>query len=61
VKGFSMLGLDEISHVLELPFRIIPMHPMAAGSMRDVSDAFRCQPPSLDTPYEDARGKPLYW
>jgi len=56
-----MLGLDEISHVLELPFRIIPMHPMAAGSMRDVSDAFRCQPPSLDTPYEDARGKPLYW
>ena len=56
-----MLGLDEISHVLEQPFRVVPMHPMAGGVMRDVADAFICQPPIDGKMHPDMREKPSYW
>ena len=56
-----MLGLDEISHVLEQPFRIIPMHQMAKGVMLDVGDAFICKPPMEGEIYEEMKEKPSYW
>lgn len=45
--AFAMLGLDEISHLLEQPFRLMPMHDLARNMMMDVADAFVCQPPVL--------------
>lgn len=45
--GFSMLGLDEISHQLEQPFRLMPLKQLAIGAMRDVGDSFVCPPPEL--------------
>jgi predicted membrane chloride channel (bestrophin family) len=48
--SFVILGLDEISMQLEQPFRLMPMQPLAAAVMRDVADAFVCQPPVLPVP-----------
>lgn len=45
--GFAMLGLDEISHFLEEPFRLMPMYQLAKNSMLDVSEATVTQPPPL--------------
>ena len=47
VVGFAMFGLDEISHLFEQPFRVIPMYQMSKRSMQAVADAFTCQPPLL--------------
>jgi len=47
VIGFAMIGLDEISHLFEQPFRVIPMYQMSKRSTLAVADAFTCQPPSL--------------
>lgn len=62
--GYVMLGLDEISHQIEQPFRIIPMHQVACGVARDVADAFVCQPPKLpgyDYEPEEIEYPPSYW
>ena len=48
VVGFAMFGLDEISHLFEQPFRVIPMYQMSKRSMQAVADAFTCRPPMLD-------------
>lgn len=59
--GFTMLGLDEISHLLEQPFRLMPLWQLSKNSMKDVGDAFCCIPPALDQ--KEARvvvGQP-YW
>lgn len=53
-----MLGLDEISHLLEEPFRLMPLYHLSKNSMKDVADAFVCMPPPLpllddDTEEED--------
>lgn len=45
--GFAMLGLDEISHFLEEPFRLMPMYQLAKNSMLDVKEAIVSQPPPL--------------
>jgi len=45
--GFSMLGLDEISHQLEQPFRLMPLQQLSVMAMRDVADVFVCPPPKL--------------
>ena len=45
--GFAMLGLDEISHLLENPFRLMPLWYLAKNAMKDVGDAILCRPPSL--------------
>jgi len=45
--GYTMLGLDEISHTLEQPFRLMPLHQLSRNMMMDVGDAFVCQPPNL--------------
>mmetsp|Transcript_563 Transcript_563/g.1327 ORF Transcript_563/g.1327 Transcript_563/m.1327 type:complete len:492 (+) Transcript_563:31-1506(+) len=47
VVGFAMLGLDEISHLFEQPFRVIPMYQMSKRSMLAVADSFTCRPPAL--------------
>lgn len=46
--GFAMLGLDELSHIFEQPFRVIPMYQMSKRSMLAVADAFTCRPPALE-------------
>jgi predicted membrane chloride channel (bestrophin family) len=45
--GFAMLGLDEISHLFEQPFRVIPMYQMSKRSMLAVADSLTCRPPAL--------------
>ena len=46
--GFAMLGLDELSHLCEQPFRLMPMYQISKRSMLAVADAFTCRPPPLD-------------
>lgn len=46
--GYAMLGLDEISHLMEQPFRLTPLYHLCKKTMRDVGDAFCLDPPSLD-------------
>lgn len=46
--GYTMLGLDEISHLLEMPFRLMPLRQLSKFCMLDVADAMVCQPASLD-------------
>lgn len=48
VVSYAMLGLDEISHILEEPFRLMPLYHLSKNSMKDVADALVCLPPSLD-------------
>jgi len=45
--SYAMLGLDEISHVLEQPFGLMPLQEISRNIMLDVADAFICQPPSF--------------
>ena len=60
--SYVTLGLDEISMQLEQPFRLMPMQPLAAAVMRDVADAFVCQPPELGVEEEGEEfEKPGYW
>ena len=68
VVGFAMLGLDEISHLFEQPFRVIPMYQMSKRSMLAVADCFTCRPPALEgeltaEPEEDLKQINLttYW
>jgi predicted membrane chloride channel (bestrophin family) len=66
VVGFAMLGLDEISHLFEQPFRVVPMYQMSKRSMLAVADSFTCRPPPLageDDDKEGLRQKDLttYW
>lgn len=64
IVGFAMLGLDEISHLFEQPFRFMPLYQLAKVSMMDVADAFCRPPPPLgsESTVEDATVKiPAYW
>ena len=47
VVGYAMIGLDEISHLFEFPFRVIPMYEICKRSMLAVADAITCRPPPL--------------
>jgi predicted membrane chloride channel (bestrophin family) len=46
--GYAMLGLDEISHICELPFKFMPLRQLSKMSMVDAADAVTYQPPPLD-------------
>jgi putative membrane protein len=46
--GYAMLGLDEISHLMEQPFRLAPLYHLCKNAMRDVADSFCLTPPSID-------------
>ncbi len=71
--GYAMLGLDEISHLLEQPFSLMPIHQLSKNMMLDVADSFVCQPPILSPktellteeflyPYDDEKKtQPSYW
>jgi putative membrane protein len=68
--GYAMLGLDEISHLLEQPFKYMPLYQMSKISTQDVADAFVCQPPSLEDSISSDSDKgstpsyrypPTYW
>lgn len=63
VSGFAMLGMDEITHQIEQPFRVIPMQPLSNRILQDVADAFVCETPKL--PGTDGKEfhtkKPAYW
>ena len=48
VVGYTMLGLDEISHLLEMPFRLMPLRQLSKFCMLDVADALLCQPVPLE-------------
>lgn len=45
--GFAMLGLDEISHLLEQPFQVMPLHALSKEMTLDIADTFILQPPSF--------------
>jgi putative membrane protein len=51
--GYAMLGLDEISHLMEQPFKLMPLYQLSKNSMKDVGDALVCQPPSLTDMADD--------
>ena len=59
-----MLGLDEISHLHEQPFKVAPLFNLCKNSMRDVADAFCIREPSLNdsknSKYAPAAPQP-YW
>jgi putative membrane protein len=64
--GYAMLGLDEISHLNEQPFKLMPLYQLSKNSMKDVGDALVCQPPPLSGADEvDAAAAsfvpPPYW
>lgn len=62
--GYAMLGLDEISHLMEQPFKVCPLYHLCKNSMRDVADSFCLQPPSLkDTEANESYqpATPPYW
>lgn len=57
-----MLGLDEMSHMFEQPFKFMPLYHLSKVSMVDVADAFCRRPPDLDTTTVPAKlHRPLYW
>ncbi|CAJ1947875.1 unnamed protein product [Cylindrotheca closterium] len=45
--GYAMLGLDEISYLMEQPFKLSPLYHLAKKAMRDVADQFCLNMPSL--------------
>jgi len=57
--GYAMLGLDELSHLCEQPFRVMPMYQISKRSMTAVADAFTCRPPPLDGEHVDDEVKTL--
>jgi predicted membrane chloride channel (bestrophin family) len=71
--AYAMLGLDEISHLLEQPFQLMPIHELSRNMMVDVADAFVCQPPLLKAkselqeeeeflyPFDENNTAPAYW
>ena len=75
VVGFAMLGLDEMSHMFEQPFKYMPLYHLAKVSMLDVADAFCMRPPALDWNQHEEKDsgnntnknsswkfrRPLYW
>lgn len=48
IVGFAMLGLDEMSHLFEQPFKFMPLHQLSKVSTIDVADCYCRSPPSLD-------------
>ena len=53
VVGYAMLGLDEISFLLEEPFRLMPLYHLSKNSMKDCADAFVNMPPPLPIEMKD--------
>mmetsp|Transcript_902 Transcript_902/g.1775 ORF Transcript_902/g.1775 Transcript_902/m.1775 type:complete len:473 (+) Transcript_902:102-1520(+) len=45
--GYAMLGLDEISYLMEQPFKLSPLYHLCKKAMRDVADQFCLNIPSL--------------
>jgi predicted membrane chloride channel (bestrophin family) len=60
VVGYTMLGLDEISHLLEQPFRLMPLLQLSKISMRDVADNLVCQPASLKDSLSQLGTDPIF-
>lgn len=61
--GYAMLGLDEISHLMEQPFKLAPLYHLCKNSMTDVADSLCLRMPSLDDKENDqyvAQAQP-YW
>ena len=62
--GYAMLGLDEISHILENPFLFMPLHQLSKIAMLDTTDAIVYRPPSLfrnNNAHPESTFKPEYW
>lgn len=62
--SLAMLGLDEISHLLEQPFQLMPLHELSRRMMMDVGDAFVSQPPGLGLGSDNKQVeaiRPSYW
>lgn len=63
--GFAILGLDEMSHMFEQPYRFMPLYQLAKVSMLDVADALCRRPPPLDEHYSPTHSLPpalpSYW
>ncbi|KAL3941133.1 MAG: hypothetical protein SGBAC_004472 [Bacillariaceae sp.] len=45
--GYAMLGLDEISYLMEQPFKLSPLYHLCKKAMRDVADQFCLNIPSF--------------
>ena len=66
VVGFAMLGLDEMSHLFEQPFKFMPLYQLAKVSTMDVADSFCRTLPSLEDCNDETYSisvhqLPTYW
>jgi predicted membrane chloride channel (bestrophin family) len=61
--GYSLLGLDEISHIFELPFRLMPLYQLSKMAMMDSADAIVYRPPPIggDRNLNFTQALPIYW
>ena len=61
--GYSMFGLDEISHLLELPFKLMPLRQLSKLSMMDSADAIIHRPPPISKSIQSEYCPPIpeYW
>ena len=59
VVGYTMLGLDEISHLLEQPFRNMPLLKLSKLCMIDVGDSMICQPAPMEQSLSQLGGEPV--
>ena len=59
--AYAMLGLDEMSHICEQPFRVMPLYQLSKVSMLDVADSVLQLPPSWETGEDVSRARPICW
>ena len=57
--GFALLGLDEISHILEYPFLLMPLYQLSKMSMTDAADSIVHRPPPLFVGEAQSDGRPF--
>lgn len=69
--AYAMMGLDEISFLLEQPFRLMPLFQLCKNAMTDVADTLVIQQPPLypvnggdaivNGVFEPEASAPAYW
>jgi predicted membrane chloride channel (bestrophin family) len=60
--SFAMIGLDEMSHLCEQPFRLMPLYQLSKNSMMDVADSILQRPPDSEIGTSNNPAiRPPYW
>jgi predicted membrane chloride channel (bestrophin family) len=59
--AYAMIALDEMSHICEQPFRLMPLFQLSKKSMMDVADCVLQLPPDFETGEDVSPYCPNYW